>query len=358
MRDEDEEMPVFLKKIACLWIAGVVLMSCVGMANAETVERIAAIAGDDVITLNDVRREGFLRMAVKGKDLRDLDTSATRGEDLEALVRELVQTRLIARQARKNNVHIGDREVDLQLKEMYARSGQGEEAFKAMIAQEGIAWADYREYMRSEIEAQFVIRSELAGQVAPSESDVVACAQENAPEDRNSLIATLRQIIIPELGGDSGAGLSAPAARTLNGVWWNSLDKLMLRYAHGVRDRAAAEPERFVEFVKRYSTGRSVERDGLLGTFAPSDLSRDFASVFTLKKGDVSSLIVTGAGYHILRVDDLVEGESESWKKAMDQCREQIAMRESQRLVESWLSDLMAKNYVSILVNRDISGQN
>ncbi|MBQ8037295.1 MAG: peptidylprolyl isomerase [Proteobacteria bacterium] len=326
-------------------------------AHAETIERIAAVAGDDVITLNDVRSEGKLRFAVKGKDLSDLDASPRRAEELEALVKELVQVRLIARQAKKNNISVGDREVDMQMQEMYRQSGHGEEDYRAMLEQEGLDWASYRAYMRSEIEAQFVIRSELAGQVAPSESDVIACAQEKAPDAENSVTVTLRQILIPELDVDSVSGLSTAAGSAFNGAWWNSLDSAHKQYAAGVHKLVSAHPEEFVKYVHQYSTGRSVERDGLLGAFSPGDLTRDFAPVFALKKGEIAPLITSGAGYHVMMAEEVTEGESESWKRAKEQCRDQIAMRESQRLIESWLSDLLGKNYVSILVNRDVSGE-
>ncbi len=323
--------------------------------QAETIERIAAVAGDEIITLNDVRNEGVLRFAVKGMDLRDIDEEPDRDEQLEGLVKELIQTRLIARQARKNNISIGDREVDMQLQEMYQRSGQGEEAYKMMMAQEGIEWKAYRAYIRSEIEAQFVMRAELAGQVAPSEADAIACAQERVPEAENSVTVTLRQIVIPDIDADSTAGLSAPAANPLNGTWWNSLDNAIRQYAAGVQSLVASNPDNFLEYVKKYSTGRSVEREGLLGSFSPGELSKDFAPVFALQKGEISPLITTATAYHILRADDITQGESEVWKKAVENCREQIAMQETQRLISSWLNDLMAKNYVSILVNQDIS---
>ncbi len=325
------------------------------LAGAETIERIAAVAGDEIITLNDVRRDGVMRYAVKGLDLRDIDDSPTREKDLEKLVSELVQQKLIARQAKKNNIFIGEREVDMQLQQMYQQSGQGEEAYKAMIAQEGMEWADYRAYLRNEIEMQFVIRSELAGSVSPSENDIVACAQEKIPDGDKSVTFTLSQIIIPELEGDSSAGLVNDSTKAINTTWWNSLDNAMSIYAGGVQKIAAANPDKFVEYVHAYSTGRSVERDGLLGAFTPTDLNKSFAPVFALQKNEVSPLITTGAGYHIIRVDDIVMGESEIWKKTVENCREQITMRETQRLIESWLNDLMERNYVSILVNQDIA---
>lgn len=327
------------------------------LAQAETIERIAAIAGDDVITLNDVRREGVLRYAVKGKDIRDIDSSARHDEEMEALVKELVQVRLISKQARKNSISVGDREVDAQLKQMYQSAGQGEDAFKAMMAQEGIEWDDYRAYLRSEIEAQYVIRSELAGQVSPAEADVIACAQEIAPEGDKSVTVTLRQIMIPEIEADSAAGLTADSAKTLNEIWWNNIDNAQKLYAQGIQQLATNHPDKFLDYVKSYSSGRSAEREGLLGSFSPGDLSKDFAPVFTLKAGEIAPLIETSAGFHIIKVDEIIEGESEAWKKTLERCREQITMKESQRLIESWLTDLMEKNYVSIMVNKNIKDQ-
>jgi peptidyl-prolyl cis-trans isomerase C len=143
-------------------------------------------------------------------------------------------------------------------------------------------------------------------------------------------------------------------AKVLNPVWWNSLDKAEEVLANGVQELAVASPDKFTDYVKAYSTGRSVERNGVLGQFSPGDLSKDFAAVFTLKAGEIAPLISTNAGYHIIKVDNVTQGESEAWKAAMNQCREMISMQESQRLVNSWLNDLLEKNYVSILVNHQL----
>jgi len=337
------------------WLIAALLAVVVpATAHAITIERIAAVAGDDIITLQDLRDEGGMRYTVKGLDIHDIDSDSNREEKLESLTRELVQVRLIARQAKKNDIKVGDREVDMQLSEIYRRSGQSEQAFKSMLEAEGIDWSAYRKYMRGELETQYVIRSELAGQVQPSEADVIACAQEAAPGAERGISVTISQIVIPEVKADSSAGLKASAASKLNGTWWNALDEMNERYASGVQELAAANPDRFLEYVQTYSTGRSRDRNGLLGTYAPGDISADFNVVFTLPKDSISPLVTTSVGYHILRVDDVIEGESESWKKAVNVCREQITMRESQRLIESWLSDLMEKNYVSITVNNDI----
>lgn len=343
-----------MKTLTNIVVAAALLLPFASSASAITIERIAAIAGDEVITLQDLRTEGLLRLAVKGKDLQDIDSSDTREADLDALTKELVQARLIHRQAKKIGVNVGDREVNMQLQEIFQRSGQNETTYKEMMQAEGIKWEDYRRYLRNEIEAQFVMRSELGAQITPSEADVIACAQETAPDTEKGVSVTVRQIIIPDIKADSSLGLVSSASVALNAVWWDSIDMSLKLVAQGVQRQAAENPNDFVALVQKFSTGRTVSRDGLLGDFSPGDLSRDFNSVFTMAAGDISEVIVTGAGYHILKVDAVNEGESEAWKKMLAQCREQIVMRETQRLIDSWLSDLLEKNFVSIMVNENI----
>jgi len=327
---------------------------CPSLSSAITIERIAAIAGDDVITVQDLREEGGIRYAIEGKDLAYIDRAADREKRLEALTQDLVQVRLIARQAKKDNIVITDTMVETQIQMMIQRMGQTEATFKEMLKLEGIEYSAYRNYIKSQIEAQYVVRAELAGQVEPNEADVIACAQEVAPGAERGVSVTMRQILIPEVSADSTAGQVAPIASQLNGVWWNTLDEALERYAEGVYEETKKQPDRFVEFVHKYSTGRSVERDGVLGTFSPGDLSNEFNVAFTVQKGEIAPLITTARGYHIVLVDDVLEGESETWNVAKKQCREQLIRTEGQRLTESWLTDLMNKNYVSIRVNQDI----
>ena len=109
-------------------------------------------------------------------------------------------------------------------------------------------------------------------------------------------------------------------------------------------------------YIKKIKLPSGESRD-IMGSTYIDTADNWSSSSLTLKKGEIAPLITSGAGYHVMMAEEVTEGESETWKRAKDQCRDQIAMRESQRLIESWLSDLMGKNYVSILVNRDVSGE-
>ena len=83
-----------------------------------------------------------------------------------------------------------------------------------------------------------------------------------------------------------------------------------------------AKPERFAELAKEKSTDTtSAQRGGELGMFGQGRMVPDFERVaFALKPGDISDVVKTQYGYHIITVTERKEGE----QKPFDQVKEQI----------------------------------
>lgn len=335
----------------------VAVVLCAQNVRAETIERIVAVAGDDVITMRDMRDEGAVVMAMQNDDIHRLDNMEpdVRKSKLTELARGLVQRRLIEKEAIRLGSPVGEREVQQQLEAIYSQNGGTEAEFKEYLQGFGLKLETFRAVIRGELQSQFVMRSQLAGQVVVADADILACARETAPLAEHGTAMDLRQILIREDAGDSALGLDTEIASTLNPVWWNSVDKVTELLASGVRDQIAADPAWFLDAVKIFSSGQSVEQGGRLGTFSPTDLSKDFDQVFSLPKGGVSQVIRTAAGYHIVYVDDIKEGATEAWTKAQDNCRNKLMIQEGERLTQSWLNTMMEKNYVSIKVSEDIS---
>ena len=340
---------IFLAFLVCICLSATA-------AYAETIERIVAIAGDEIITMQDLREEGKIRYATRGKDLSMIDDSPFREKMMMDLAKELVQSRLVAKEATKLQVPIGDHEVDMQLREMYRQSGQSEEDYKAYLEQSGMSWNMFRKFLKGELQAQYVLRSQLAGQVQVSEADAISCAQEKLPAGaENGVTASLSQILLREPAIDSSEGLHTQMASSFNAAWWNSVDQGRSIVARGLQAELTQDPGWFSNAVKKFSSGNSAERDGLLGEFAPGDLSQDFNSVFALKAGQFSDVISTEAGLHIIRINSVKEGESSAWKDKLEECRNELMQKETERLIQSWFNDLMEQNYVSFKLMDDIS---
>ena len=83
-----------------------------------------------------------------------------------------------------------------------------------------------------------------------------------------------------------------------------------------------AQPEKFADLAREKSTDTvSAKKGGDLGTFGPGRMVPEFDKVaFALQPGEISDVVKTQYGYHIIMVAERKEGEP----KPFDQVKEQI----------------------------------
>ena len=83
-----------------------------------------------------------------------------------------------------------------------------------------------------------------------------------------------------------------------------------------------AHPEKFADLAREKSTDTvSAKKGGDLGTFGPGRMVPEFDKVaFALQPGEISDVVKTQYGYHIIMVAERKEGEP----KPFDQVKEQI----------------------------------
>ena len=82
------------------------------------------------------------------------------------------------------------------------------------------------------------------------------------------------------------------------------------------------EGEDFATLAKTYSDDPSREKGGDLGYFSSGEMTKSFEqAAFKMKKGEISDLVRTPFGYHIIKVEDIKEART----KPMEEVKEQIA---------------------------------
>ncbi|MCL2689605.1 MAG: peptidylprolyl isomerase [Chitinispirillia bacterium] len=109
--------------------------------------------------------------------------------------------------------------------------------------------------------------------------------------------------------------------------------------AHVVQARAKAG-EDFDALIKKYS---AQPNHGDMGWFRTGELVPDLEqALFTLKKGEISTLVPSSMGIHILKKTDEEEQRSLAYEEAADRVRQNVEMSKRGELVNSYIDSLIA----------------
>ena len=86
--------------------------------------------------------------------------------------------------------------------------------------------------------------------------------------------------------------------------------------------KKARAGENFAELAKKYSEGPTKSKGGDLGYFSRGTMVKPFEdAAFALKKGEISDLVRTQFGYHIIKVEDIKEARTKTLEEVKEEIR-------------------------------------
>jgi peptidyl-prolyl cis-trans isomerase D len=100
--------------------------------------------------------------------------------------------------------------------------------------------------------------------------------------------------------------------------------------------------EDFADLAKEYSEGPTKERGGDLGYFPSGQMVKPFDdAAFGMEKGEISDLVKTQYGYHIIKVEDIKEAGTKSLAEVQEEIRD--------RLLQISIGDLAHEKALSLI---------
>lgn len=111
----------------------------------------------------------------------------------------------------------------------------------------------------------------------------------------------------------------------------------------------------FAEAAKTYSDDGSAEAGGDLGFISRGQTVQPFEdAVFSMEIGEVSGLVKSEFGYHIIKVTDKKTAEGEEFEAVKDQIRERLIEEEKAVLFSNWLTEQRNKADI-VVIDRQLA---
>lgn len=304
-------------------------------AQRQLADRIVAIANDQVVTKHQL--EQALSADRDYLSLMQQIPSSERAEKLKKRKREmldlLIDRRLMVSEAKRIGLKPDEALIQKRIDRTMERFGiETTEEFDQVLAREGFTLPVLRALYVDEYMEQAVLDARVRAMIDVSDAQIVAYT-----EDNKGLLASAEQVNFAQIlfkVADPDDELSVAAAKS---DAEQALERLQL-----------GEP-----FDNVCQSADNAHRgcDGL-GFLSKDEMFSSLAEVaFELETGDVSGIIKSPMGFHIVRLLERRGGGFEITPELKRKIRETLYVRDFEKRYDALIKELRAKSYIKIMLN-------
>ena len=267
-------------------------------SKVETLDRIVAIVNDEVITqyeMADQKRLVISQLKRQGTELPAADVLE------KQLLERLINERAQLQWAKDTGIKIDDAQVERAIGRIAEDNKLTQPQFLAMLKEDGIPFAKFREDLRSEMVLARVREREVEAKILVSEAEIdnYLATQTTQSGNREEYRIAHILVLLPEQA--NAEQINARRARAEDAL------------------KQLRDGKDFAQVAAGYSDASDALQGGSLGWRAHGRLPTVFAdAVPTMKPGDTSGILKSANGFHIVK---LLEARATGGKQVVDQTR-------------------------------------
>ena len=242
---------------------------------------------------------------------------------------QAIGAKLLVDEAAKFDFPVTDEEIDSEVARIVEQVG-GEEAFRNALARQNTSEAAFREQLKRGRRVDKLVEKATAGVADPTEAEINAHFQEHkaeyAPGER-----VLAQHILISPDGDTKT----------------SKDEAYAKIA-AIRERVVGGAS-FADEAATHSMCPSGKEGGSLGWFGRGMMVPEFdQAVFSMTIGEMSDIIETQFGYHIVFKTDQESASEADFDQVRDKIRDFLRHVRRGAATASYVDELKAKAHIEI----------
>ena len=280
-----------MNKILTSFLTLMALLFVPGSAIAETqwLDKIVAIAGQDIITEGELRQE--LQIIV-----RELKARKTKLPAKEVLIPQVLERLIVKKlqleRADSQGIRIDDISLDKAVGKIAAENTMSLPQFRKALTAEGLNYASFREDIRHELAISKLRQRQVDGRINVSDQEISDLIEKSNQAGENNKRYRLSHILIALPGAATPKHIETARKEAAE----------VLLKARGGDD--------FSALAIAHSDGQQALEGGDLGWRSGDQLPTQFAKeIVKLKPQEVSQLIRSASGFHIIKLMEVGGGE-------------------------------------------------
>ena len=232
---------------------------------------------------------------------------------------QAIGAKLLLDQAARLDIPVTEKDIDAEVARVVQQVG-GEENYKKALAAQGIAEADFRKELEKGARVNMLVNQACAHVADPTEDEVTAFYEAHKAEYVEPPQVLCQHILVK--GSNDAA-----------------LDKIK-----EIRERIVNDNADFAEEAKKHSDCPSGAQGGSLGWFGRGMMVPEFdKAAFEMKKGEVSGVVTTEFGYHIIYKADERGGGQQTIVDVHDQIKDLLRHEARGKAMDAYVAELREK---------------
>ena len=242
-----------------------------------------------------------------------------------------IAIQLIDEKSKAAQITITEEDVRAQVNEIVAQQRMSVEEFKKLIQGRGMDYDEWEEQIQWGVRLGKLVEVEFGDQLKITETDANNFYTSNIQRFETPEQVRASHILIKPDTADPNTDPNEAKAKALT-----KAQDLLKQIKEGAAD--------FAELAKAHSESTSKEKGGDMGFQPRGAWVASFEKVaFELKVGQISDVVETPYGYHIIKVTDRKEAGVKPFEQARDEIMKMLKQRKQGELFAKYLMQIRSE---------------
>ncbi|MBW1980560.1 MAG: peptidylprolyl isomerase [Deltaproteobacteria bacterium] len=298
----------------------------------QIVDRIVAYVNDDIITLSELEENVDQYIALRRLNPLVKNNKESLDQIRRTILENMIDERLAQQEISRLKITVSEAEIDQAVDKIRRENHMSQAALEAQLRKEGKTIEELRETIKSNLKRSRLINLQVRRKTVITDEQIDKYYKAHLQEFQEKARQRLQDIFLP-LSPEMSAQERSQ----------------VLAQAHHILQQLK-QGQDFAALARRYSRGPGAAEGGELGYFSKGELDPVIEeAIKDLGPGDLSPVIETSRGVHIIRIVEVDRTAAKSLDEVRDRIRAKLYREEMNRKFRQWLKGLRERSYIKIV---------